>query len=83
MHMLSKKVLSSTERETLRRSRNPTTVVTSNGEVQTNEAAQVFVHDLHLFLTVQLLDDTPAVLPWQALQRSRLQLIMTQIWNVL
>ena len=46
MHMLSKKDLSSDEMDTLRRSRNPTTVVTANGEVQTNEGAQIYVHDL-------------------------------------
>ena len=63
MHMLSKKDLSSDEKETLWRSRNPTTVVTASGEVQTNEEAQVYVHDLDLFVTVQILDDTPAVLP--------------------
>ena len=40
---------------------NATTVVTANGEVQTNEEAQVYVHDLDLFVTVQILDDTPAV----------------------
>ena len=62
MHVLSKKVLSSDELETLRRSRIPATVVTGNGEVQTNEEAQVCVHDLDLFVTVQVLDDTPAVL---------------------
>ena len=61
-HMLSKKDLSSDEMETLQRSRNPTTVVTANGEVQTNEEAQIYVHDLDLFVTVQLLDATPAVL---------------------
>ena len=33
MDMLSKKDLSSDEMNTLRRSRNPTTVVTANGEV--------------------------------------------------
>ena len=38
------------------------TVVTANGEVQTNEEAQVYVHDLDLFVTVQLLDETSAVL---------------------
>ena len=37
-------------------------VVTANGEVQTSEEAQVFVHDLELFVTVQILEDTPAVL---------------------
>ena len=36
MHMLSKKDLGSGELETLRRSRNPTTVATADGEVQTN-----------------------------------------------
>ena len=48
--------------DTLRRSRNPATVVTANGEVQTNEEAQVYVHDLDLFVTVSLLDETPTVL---------------------
>ena len=62
MYMLSKKDLSSDEMETLRRFRNPTTVVTASGEVQTSEEAQVHVHDLDLFVTVQVLDDTPAVL---------------------
>ena len=38
----------------------PTTVVTANGEVQTNDEAQVYVLDL--FVTMQLLDDTAAVL---------------------
>ena len=63
MHMLSRKALSSDEMESLRRSTNPTTVVTANGEVQTDEEAQVHVHDLDLFVTVQILDDTPAVPP--------------------
>ena len=62
MHMLSKKDLSSDEMDTLRRCRNPTTVATANWEVETNEEAQVFVHDLDLFVTVQLLGETPVVL---------------------
>ena len=61
MHTLSKKDWSSDELETLRRSRNPAVVVTANWEVQTNEEAQVYVYDLGLFVTVQLLEDTPAV----------------------
>ena len=62
MHMLSKNDLSSDEMDILRRSRTPTTVVPAHGEVQTNEEAQVYVHDLDLFVTVKLLDETPAVL---------------------
>ena len=85
MHMLSKKDLTSDELETLRRSRNPTVVVTANGKVQTNEEAQVYVHDLGLFVIVQLLEDTRAVLSlgklcedhrysyeWQSGQKPRL-----------
>ena len=63
MHMLSKKDLSSDQMDTLWRSRNPTTVVTANGEVHTNEEAQVQIHDLDLFVTVQLLEETLAVPP--------------------
>ena len=44
-------------------------VVTATGDVQTNEEAQMYVHDLDLFVTVQLLEDTPAVL-WKALRRN-------------
>ena len=62
MHMLSKKDLSSDELDILLRSRNTTVGVTANGEVQTNEEAQVYVHDLDLFMTVQILEETLAVL---------------------
>ena len=62
VHMLSKKDLSSDELDILRRSRTPTTVVTANAEVQTNEEAQVYVQDLDLFVTVHLLEEPPAVL---------------------
>ena len=47
MHMLRKRDLTSDEMETLRRSRTPTV------EVQTNQEAQVYVHNLGLFVTVQ------------------------------
>ena len=33
-------------------------VLTANGEMHTNEEAQVYVHDLDLFVTVQLLEET-------------------------
>ena len=38
----------------------PTTVIDANGDVQTSEEAQVYVHDLDLFVTVQTLFDTRA-----------------------
>ena len=70
MHMFSKKDLSSGELDTLERSGFSTTVVTVNGEVQTNEEAQVNVHDLHIFVTVWLLEDTPAVLSLASFAKS-------------
>ena len=62
MHMLSKKVLNSDEKDTVRRSRHPTVVMTDNGEVQTFGEAQIYGHDLGLFVTVPLFGETPAVL---------------------
>ena len=61
MHMVSKKDLNSAELETMRISKNPTTVMTANGEVQTREEATVCVKELDLFVTVMLLEETPAV----------------------
>ena len=46
MHMLSRKDLNSAELDTVRVSRTPTTGMTANGEVQTNEEATVYVYDL-------------------------------------
>ena len=63
MDMMSKKELSSEEMDTVKRSRTQTAVLTANGEVQTYEEAQAFVHDLNLFVTVQVLEETLEVLP--------------------
>ena len=62
MHMISKKDLNSAELETLTTPRSPTTVITANGEVQTHEEATVYVKELDIFLTMKVLEDTPAVL---------------------
>ena len=62
MHMISKKDLNSAELETVTTSRSPTTVVTANGEVQTNEEATFHVKEFGIFLTMKVLEDTPAVL---------------------
>ena len=62
MHMISKKDLNSAEMDTLTTSRSPTTVITASGEVQTHEEATVYVKELDIFLTIKVLEDTPAVL---------------------
>ena len=62
MHMISKNDLSDAEMETLTKSCSPTIVVTANGEVQTHEEATVYVKELDIFLTMKVLDNTPAVL---------------------
>ena len=52
----------SAELETVRVSRSPTNSVTANGEVQTQEEATVYVKELDIFLTMKVLENTPAVL---------------------
>ena len=62
MHIISKKDLSNAEMDTLTKSCSPTIVITANGEVQTHEEATVNVKELEKFLTMKVLDNTPAVL---------------------
>ena len=60
--MISRKDLNSAELETVKVSRCPTSVITANGEVQTHEEATGYVRELDIFLTVKILENTPAVL---------------------
>ena len=53
MHMLSTKDLISVNMETVQVSKNPLTVITADGEVQTNEEATVYVKELDLLATVR------------------------------
>ena len=62
MHMISKKDLRKAEMDTLTKPCSPTTVITANGEVQTHEEAIVYVEELDVFLTMKVLENTPAVL---------------------
>ena len=62
MHMISKKDLSDAEMDTLTKSCSPTIVITANGEVQTHEEATVYVKELDIFLTMKVLENTPAAL---------------------
>ena len=48
--------------DTLTKSCSPTIVITANGEVQTHEEATVYVKELYIFLTMKVLENTPAVL---------------------
>ena len=76
MHILSREDLNSAGLEIVRVSRNPTTAITANGEVQTNEEATVYVYDLDLFLTEKILEDTPSSsIAWKTLRRSRIFLL--------
>ena len=56
------KDLNSAEMDTLTTSCTPTLVITANGEVQTHEEATVYVRELEIFLTLKVLENTPAVL---------------------
>ena len=62
MHMICKKDLSDAEMDALTKSCSPTIVITANGEVQTQEEAIVYVRELVFFLTMKVLENTPAVL---------------------
>ena len=56
---------------TVRISKNPTTVVTANGEVPARGEATENVRELNLFVTVMLLEETPAVFfTWKTLRRT-------------
>ena len=48
--------------DTLTKSCSPTIVITARGEVQTHEEAAVYVKEMDIFLTMEVLEDTPAVL---------------------
>ena len=62
MHMMSNMELSPEEgRKAIKVSRLPKTVITAIGSVDTTEDATVHVKDLDMFVTVQLLEETPAV----------------------
>ena len=61
MRMTSKKDLNDAEMDTLTKSCSLTIVITANGEVQTHEEATVYVKELDIFLTLKVLEDTPAV----------------------
>ena len=61
-HMLWQKDLISAEWDAVRVSRLFTTVITARWSVEKNEEATVYVLDWDLFVTVQLLKDTPPVL---------------------
>ena len=60
--MSSKKDLIDAEIDILTKSCSPTIVISANGEVQTHEEATVYVKELDLFLTMKVLEHTPAVL---------------------
>ena len=62
MHLISKKDLNSAQMDTLTKSCSPTIITTANGEVQTHEEATVYVKELDIFLTLKVLENTPAVL---------------------
>ena len=60
--MISKKDLNDAEMDTLTKSCSPTKVITAIGEMQSPEEAIVYVKELNIFLTMKVLDNTPAVL---------------------
>ena len=60
--MISKKDLNDAEMDTLTKSCSPTIGITANGEVQTHEEANSVCQRIGKFLTMKVLENTPAVL---------------------
>ena len=61
MHTVSRKDLNSADLEAMMMSKNSTTVMTANGEVQKREEATEYVKEMDLFVTVMLVEETPAL----------------------
>ena len=80
MHMVSKRDLNSAELETMRISKNPTTVMTANVEVLTKEEATVYVKEYDFFVTVMLLEETRSSFTREALRGSWVYLPLDQ-WS--
>ena len=51
------------EQETSRRSNDPSLIMTANRKIHTTEDATEYVHEFDMFVEVQLLKESPAVLP--------------------
>ena len=68
MHCWLEKILSSEKWKPFKTSRKSTTVITAHGKVQTSAEAQVYDHDFELFVTEQILEDTPAILSFGKLR---------------
>ena len=81
MHMIFKKELSNTEIHALTKSCSPTTVITAKGEVQTHEKAIVYVKELGIFLTLKILENTPAVLSLGKLCDEKLKFLRMDQWS--
>ena len=61
-HMLSENELALGEKDTLTRSEEPTMITTASGEAELTEEATKYVKYLDVFVTMVLLEDSPAVL---------------------
>ena len=62
LHMMSKNALTSGERENTRKEKETAVIMTANGKAATTEEATVYVDDVDVFVTVMLLEDSPAVI---------------------
>ena len=81
MHMMRKTDLSPEELETVKVSRRPTTVITANGFIDTSEEARVHVKGSDMFVTVQLLEDTPAELSLEKLCEENESVFLQVEWT--
>ena len=60
LHMMSKNELPLGEKDTIRRSKEPTVITTSTGKAESTEEATVCDNDLDAVVTMMLTEDSPA-----------------------
>ena len=60
--MMSQSELTSGENDTIRRSEKPTVITTAIGKADSTEEATVYFDDLDVFVTMMVLEDSPAEL---------------------
>ena len=61
-HMIGIKQLMTSERKSIRKLSQPFLVQTAHGIVSCHLEAQIYIHDLGIWIWAQLLEDSPAVL---------------------
>ena len=62
LRMMSKSDLTSGEKDTIRRSKEPTVITTAGGKAESTAETTVYVNEMDVWVTTMILEGSPAVL---------------------